>query len=76
MAESSVPSGGMYFRQLLNDDTACASYLLDCKSCPRFTVVDPHDEFVAALIQDLPPAPAHQAAILAANRAGRRRAAA
>jgi len=22
----------MYFRQLLNDDTACASYLLGCKS--------------------------------------------
>ena len=22
----------MYFRQLLNDETACASYLLGCKS--------------------------------------------
>jgi hydroxyacylglutathione hydrolase len=41
----------MYFRQLLNDDTACASYLLGCKSKSRFAVVDPHvdlvDEYVA-----------------------------
>jgi glyoxylase-like metal-dependent hydrolase (beta-lactamase superfamily II) len=41
----------MYFRQLLNDDTACASYLLGCKSKAQFAVVDPHadlvDEYVA-----------------------------
>ena len=41
----------MYFRQLLNDDTACASYLLGCKSKSQFAVVDPHvdlvDEYVA-----------------------------
>ena len=41
----------MYFRQLLNDDTACASYLLGCKSHSQFAVVDPHvdlvDEYVA-----------------------------
>lgn len=41
----------MYFRQLLNDDTACASYLLGCKSKSRFAVVDPHvdlvDDYVA-----------------------------
>jgi glyoxylase-like metal-dependent hydrolase (beta-lactamase superfamily II) len=40
----------MYFRQLLNDDTACASYLLGCKTHSRFAVVDPHldlvDEYV------------------------------
>jgi glyoxylase-like metal-dependent hydrolase (beta-lactamase superfamily II) len=36
----------MYFRQLLNDDTACASYLLGCKSRQRFAVVDPHMELV------------------------------
>ena len=41
----------MYFRQLLNDDTACASYLLGCKTYPQFAVVDPHvdlvDEYIA-----------------------------
>jgi hydroxyacylglutathione hydrolase len=41
----------MYFRQLLRDSTACASYLLGCKSKHRFAVVDPHvdlvDEYVA-----------------------------
>jgi hydroxyacylglutathione hydrolase len=41
----------MYFRQLLNDETACASYLFGCKSQARFAVVDPHvdlvDEYVA-----------------------------
>jgi hydroxyacylglutathione hydrolase len=40
----------MYFRQLLNDETACASYLFGCKSRARFAVVDPHldlvDEYV------------------------------
>src|SRR4051794_9302833 len=36
----------MYFRQLLNDDTACASYLLGCKSKGRFAVVDPHVDLV------------------------------
>src|SRR4051794_41930781 len=38
----------MYFRQLLNDPTACASYLFGCKSHSRFAVVDPH----AALVDD------------------------
>src|ERR671918_2628793 len=41
----------MYSRQLLNDTTACASYLFGCKSKSRFAVVDPHvdlvDEYVA-----------------------------
>jgi glyoxylase-like metal-dependent hydrolase (beta-lactamase superfamily II) len=41
----------MYFRQLLNDTTACASYLFGCKSKSRFAVVDPHidlvDEYIA-----------------------------
>jgi glyoxylase-like metal-dependent hydrolase (beta-lactamase superfamily II) len=49
----------MYFRQLLNDETACASYLLGCKTKRRFAVVDPHadlvDEYVAlAAAQDVP----------------------
>ena len=41
----------MFFRQLLNDDTACASYLLGCPTHGQFAVVDPHvdlvDEYVA-----------------------------
>jgi hydroxyacylglutathione hydrolase len=41
----------MFFRQLLNDETACASYLLGCKSKAKFGVVDPHidlvDEYIA-----------------------------
>ncbi|HEU0024270.1 MAG TPA: MBL fold metallo-hydrolase [Thermoleophilaceae bacterium] len=41
----------MFFRQLLNDETACASYLFGCKSKARFAVVDPHvdlvDEYIA-----------------------------
>jgi len=41
----------MFFRQLLNDETACASYLLGCKSKSQFAVVDPHvdlvDQYVA-----------------------------
>ena len=41
----------MYFRQLLNDDTACASYLLGCKTHSQLAVVDPHvdlvDDYVA-----------------------------
>jgi glyoxylase-like metal-dependent hydrolase (beta-lactamase superfamily II) len=36
----------MYFRQLLNDDSACASYLLGCKTHSRFAVVDPHVDLV------------------------------
>jgi hydroxyacylglutathione hydrolase len=41
----------MYFRQLLNDDTACASYLFGCKTEGKLAVVDPHldlvDDYVA-----------------------------
>ena len=36
----------MYFRQLLNDETACASYLLGCKTHSAFAVVDPHVDLV------------------------------
>src|ERR671910_732085 len=36
----------MYFRQLLNEETGCASYLLGCKSKSRFAVVDPHVDLV------------------------------
>jgi glyoxylase-like metal-dependent hydrolase (beta-lactamase superfamily II) len=49
----------VYFRQLLNDDSACASYLLGCKTHPQLAVVDPHvdlvDEYIAlAEGQDAP----------------------
>src|ERR687888_599407 len=41
----------MFFRQLLNDETACASYLLGCPTHRQFAVVDPHvdlvDEYIA-----------------------------
>jgi hydroxyacylglutathione hydrolase len=36
----------MFFRQLLNDSSACASYLFGCKTKARFAVVDPHAELV------------------------------
>jgi glyoxylase-like metal-dependent hydrolase (beta-lactamase superfamily II) len=36
----------MYFRQVLNHDSACASYLFGCKSRGRFAVVDPHADLV------------------------------
>src|SRR6266513_2996404 len=40
----------MFFRQLLNDDTACASYLFGCKSKGKFAVVDPHVDLVDAYL--------------------------
>lgn len=36
----------MYFRQLLNDETACASYLLGCATQSQFAVIDPHVRLV------------------------------
>ena len=36
----------MFFRQLLNDESACASYLLGCKSRGQLAVVDPHTDLV------------------------------
>ena len=36
----------MFFRQLLLEDTACASYLLGCKTTGEFAVVDAHVELV------------------------------
>lgn len=37
----------MFLRQLLNDETACASYLLGCKTTGEFAVVDAHADLVA-----------------------------
>jgi hydroxyacylglutathione hydrolase len=36
----------MFFRQLLNDDSACASYVFGCKSKHAFAVADPHVDLV------------------------------
>lgn len=36
----------MFFRQLLNDDTACASYVFGCKTHGVFAVVEPHIDLV------------------------------
>jgi glyoxylase-like metal-dependent hydrolase (beta-lactamase superfamily II) len=41
----------VYFRQLLNDETACASYLLGCKSHSAFAVVEPHVDLVDRYLQ-------------------------
>ena len=40
----------MYFRQILNEGTACASYLLGCKTHPQLAVVDPHADLVGDYI--------------------------
>ena len=40
----------MFFRQLLNDETACASYLLGCKTHGTFAVVEPHVDLVDTYI--------------------------
>jgi hydroxyacylglutathione hydrolase len=40
----------VYFRQLLNDETACASYLLGCKTHSLFAVVDPHVDLVGEYV--------------------------
>jgi hydroxyacylglutathione hydrolase len=41
----------VFLRQLLNDETACASYVLGCPTHGRFAVVDPHldlvDDYIA-----------------------------
>jgi hydroxyacylglutathione hydrolase len=36
----------MFFRQVLHDETACASYVLGCKTRGVFAVVEPHAELV------------------------------
>jgi hydroxyacylglutathione hydrolase len=41
----------VFFRQLLNDASACASYLLGCKTYGRFAVVDPHADLVDEYIR-------------------------
>jgi len=41
----------MFFRQLFNDETACASYLLGCKSKGELAVVDPHVDLVDTYVE-------------------------
>jgi hydroxyacylglutathione hydrolase len=41
----------MFFRQLLNDETACASYLLGCKSKGEMAAVDPHVDLVDTYVE-------------------------
>jgi hydroxyacylglutathione hydrolase len=36
----------MFFRQVLNDSSACASYVFGCKTRGRLAVVDPHADLV------------------------------
>jgi hydroxyacylglutathione hydrolase len=38
--------GPVFFRQLLNDETSCASYLFGCKTHGKFAVVDAHADLV------------------------------
>jgi hydroxyacylglutathione hydrolase len=52
----------VFFRQLLNDETACASYLLGCKTHGTFAVVDPHADLIDAYVAS---AEAQGAAIVA-----------
>jgi hydroxyacylglutathione hydrolase len=41
----------MYFRQLLNDETACASYLFGCNTAGEHAVVDAHVDLVDEYIK-------------------------
>jgi hydroxyacylglutathione hydrolase len=41
----------LFFRQLLNDESACASYLLGCKTHRQLAVVDPHADLVDQYIE-------------------------
>jgi glyoxylase-like metal-dependent hydrolase (beta-lactamase superfamily II) len=40
----------VFFRQLLNDETACASYVFGCKTYPQLAVVEPHVDLVDTYI--------------------------
>jgi hydroxyacylglutathione hydrolase len=41
----------MFFRQVLNDASACASYVFGCKTKSRFGVVDPHADLVEEYVR-------------------------
>lgn len=54
----------MYFRQLLNEASGCASYLLGCKTVGEFAVIDPHADLVAEYISRTETEGARIAAVL------------
>jgi glyoxylase-like metal-dependent hydrolase (beta-lactamase superfamily II) len=41
----------MFFRQFLNDETACASYLFGCKTAGELAIVDAHVDLVDAYVE-------------------------
>jgi hydroxyacylglutathione hydrolase len=54
----------MFFRQFLNDETACASYLLGCPTAGEFAVIDPHADLVDGYITTTEAQGARIAAVL------------
>jgi hydroxyacylglutathione hydrolase len=54
----------VYFRQLLNDETACASYVLGCPTKGKFAVVEPHADLVQEYIDRAAAQGAEIAAVL------------
>jgi hydroxyacylglutathione hydrolase len=54
----------MFFRQLLNDETACASYLFGCKTAGELAVVDAHADLVDRYIAGAEAQGARIAAVL------------
>ena len=43
--------GGVFFRQFLNDEAACASYLFGCMTTGELAVVDAHIDLVDAYVE-------------------------
>jgi len=62
----------MLLRPFLNDAGSCASYLFGCTSHKQLAVLALTDQyaFADALLTDMPPRPAGQERIVAANRSG------
>lgn len=54
----------MLFRQLLNDETACASYLFGCTTTGELAVLDPHEDLVDAYVRAAEAHGARVAAVL------------
>lgn len=42
----------MFFRQILNDESACASYVFGCNSAGKLAVVDPHEDLVETYLAE------------------------
>jgi glyoxylase-like metal-dependent hydrolase (beta-lactamase superfamily II) len=54
----------VFFRQLLKDETACASYLFGCKTVGEFAVVDAHVDLVNEYIAEAEAQGANIAAVI------------